>query len=605
MKRRDFLGHTAAAVPVVGSCGTKKEADDARGNRLNVVLIMTDDQGYGDIGCHGNTLIKTPNLDAFYADSVRMKRFFVSPTCSPTRASLLTGRHEFRCGISHTIMGRSLIREDEVTIADVLSEAGYKTGMFGKWHLGDNHPCRPMDKGFGECFYHGGGGITQTPDYWGNTYFSPTVNHNGEFVKTDGYCTDVFFDAAMRWIETHGNRPFFAYITPNAAHDPLQVAESYSKPYEDMGLDQVSSKFYGMITNIDENFGRFTSFLREKGLENNTLVIFMTDNGSSQACGHHLFNDRMRGCKGTPHEGGVRVPCFFRLPGRFEGGRDIGTVAGQVDMLPTLAELCGGKLPENRTLDGASILPLLDGKTDERRDPMYFAHVGRWPADAAPEDFKYKNCSVRDSRFRFVNDSELYDMNADPGETGNVIERFPDDVRRLRDAYDAWWNGILPRVSEPQRISLGAPEEPKSRLCCMDWGPSSVTPGEPDMRVYFWVQDFIAAIVRGDKEYQGRPVKQGTMGAWRTNVVRDGRYAVTLRLVPAEAPADLGILKAGDACVRCGGEIHKSPIEAGAAFVRFDLPLTKGPLDLECWFTGQRADGEPNGAYYADVEYLG
>ena len=318
MKKRDFLQLlTYSGTGALITAGLPKPLQSQSSGfpeRPNIIIVMTDDQGYGELGCHDNPIIKTPHLDRFHKESTRFTRFFVSPTCTPTRAGLLTGRHEFRCGISHTILGRSLLREDEVTIADVLSQAGYRTGLFGKWHLGDNYPCRPMDNGFRECFYHGGGGITQTPDYWGNTYFSPTINHNGRWEKSDGYCTDVFFDAALNWIEHNRNQPFFALITPNTPHLPHQVSERYSKPYEDQGLDPEAAKFYGMITNIDDNMGKLVKKIQTLGIEKQTLIIFMTDNGSAQACNYNLFNAGMRGCKGSAHEGGVRVPCFFRWP---------------------------------------------------------------------------------------------------------------------------------------------------------------------------------------------------------------------------------------------------------------------------------------------------
>jgi arylsulfatase A-like enzyme len=283
----------------------------------NVLLIMTDDQGYGDFACHGNPILKTPNLDRLHAASVRLTNFHVDPTCSPTRSALMTGRYSSRTGVWHTVMGRSLLCRDEVTMADVFTASGYKTGIFGKWHLGGNYPYRPGERGFGEVLTFGGGGaIGNTPDVWGNNYFDDTLRHNARLEKMSGYCTDVFFAAATRFIEENKDRPFFCYLPTNAPHAPYNVAERYSKPYWDRGVPEQRANFYGMIANIDENVGRLLDRLRELKLEENTLVVFLTDNGTAAGTDAKGggFNAGMRGFKGSEYEGGHRVPCFFRWP---------------------------------------------------------------------------------------------------------------------------------------------------------------------------------------------------------------------------------------------------------------------------------------------------
>ena len=611
MKRRDFLGQMTAGGMLAFGAGANQRPAAAQSRTLphrpNVILVMTDDQGYGDLGCHGNRDIRTPNIDRFYQESARFNHFFVSPTCSPTRAGLLTGRHEFRCGISHTILGRSLLREDEVTIADVLSGAGYRTGIFGKWHLGDNYPCRPMDRGFQECFYHGGGGIGQTPDFWGTSYFNPVINHNGTCKRTRGYCTDVFFNAALNWIGRNRDLPFFAYITPNAPHTPLDVPESFARSYQERGLGPDAAKFYGMIANIDQNIGRLVMRIRDMGLEENTLIIFLTDNGSAQACRLGLHNGGMRGCKGTAHEGGVRVPCFFRWPGKLETGRDIASIAAHVDILPTLAALCGASLPRDRKLDGVSLLPLLAGERDELPDRHLITHVGRWPADVDPRDCKYERCSVRSQRFRLIENRELYDMENDPGETVNVIDRFPEAVAQMRQSYDRWWDEVLPVLRSTQHIKLGAPEENPLTLSCMDWGSSMVSPGDPDWRkVPFWKQDCLASLAVG-KTYlmDSTPAKQGTMGSWAVEFTRSGRYLMTLRKLPSQALEAANALNDGTAHIVCGNTRYYERIAPGATSVSFELDCTPGTARLECWFTGQREDGNPSGAYFVDVHFLG
>ncbi|MBL7222603.1 MAG: arylsulfatase [Candidatus Brocadiae bacterium] len=445
-----------------------RAADDAWPHP-NVVLVITDDQGYGELACHGNPIIRTPHLDALHAQSVRFTAFHVSPTCAPTRASLMTGRHEFRNGVTHTIHERERLGLKGTTLAQMLKQAGYTTGIFGKWHLGDQEPYQPQNRGFDEVFIHGAGGIGQSypgscGDAPGNKYFDPAIRHNGSFVKTQGYCTDIFFTQALRWIKQSKDRPFFAYITTNAPHGPLVCPQSYSKPYVDAGLDPAAAAFYGMITNIDNNVGLLLEKLDAWGLAEKTLVIFMTDNGSAQAGPRGgrrrrkgkaapepapkvkaLYNAGMRGKKGSPYEGGTRVPGFFRWKGRTPEGVDVGALAAHVDIFPTLAELCGGKLPAGVKLDGRSLVPLLRDPKAEWPDRTLFTHVGRWGKGQAAQS-KFRACSVRSQRYRLVNNRELYDITNDPGEKTNVIAKHPDVVAAMRKAYDQWWAEVLPAM---------------------------------------------------------------------------------------------------------------------------------------------------------------
>ncbi|MGQ9573928.1 MAG: arylsulfatase [Thermoguttaceae bacterium] len=435
-------GALLGILPWLVLCGASR--GELAGSRPNIILIMTDDQGYGELGCHGNPIIQTPHLDRMHGQSVRLTDFHVSPTCSPTRASLMTGRHEFRSGVTHTIMERERLSLKAVTIAQVLQSAGYTTGIFGKWHLGDEDPYQPDRRGFDEVFIHGAGGIGQTypgscGDAPGNTYFNPAILHNGLFEKTQGFCTDVFFGQALKWIEeqSKGQRPFFAYITPNAPHAPYVCPEQWSKLYEDKGLSADAMAYYGMITNIDQNVGKLLTKLDQWGIQARTLVIFMTDNGHSIG---RLYNAGMRGQKGTPYQGGTRVPAFFRWPGTLKPG-DVSRLTAHIDLFPTLAELAGARIPEQVKLDGRSLLPLLEDPNAPWPDRFLFVHVGRWPKGKAAES-KYANCAVRTARFRLVNNKELFDILADPGETRNLIDQYPEQVARMRAAYDQWWEEI-------------------------------------------------------------------------------------------------------------------------------------------------------------------
>jgi arylsulfatase A-like enzyme len=421
----------------------------------NIILVLTDDQGYGDLGCHGNPILKTPNLDRFHSESVRFTDFQVSPTCAPTRSALMTGRHEFRNGVTHTILERERLTLKATTIAQALKRAGYTTGIFGKWHLGDEDAYQPDRRGFDEVFIHGGGGIGQTypgscGDAPGNTYFNPAIKHNGRFEKTTGYCTDLFFAQAWKWIaqKRNGRRPFFVYLTPNAPHAPLQCPAAYEKTYAGKVPPNVA-KFYGMISNIDDNFGRLLAKLKEWNLERDTLVIFMTDNGGT--AGVATYNAGMRGSKATPYNGGTRVPSFWRCPAMFEGGFDVNQLTAHIDIFPTLAELAGATHSDRikRQVEGRSLVPLLKNPQAAWPDRVLFTHVGRWERGKAAES-KYALCSVRDLRYHLVNASKqsedwaLFDPKNDPGEKNNVIAAHPDVFRQLKRAFDQWWADTQP-----------------------------------------------------------------------------------------------------------------------------------------------------------------
>ncbi len=423
----------------------------------NIVIVMPDDVGYGDFSCLGNPVIKTPNIDALHAQSVRFLDFHVSPTCAPTRAALMTGRHEFKSGVTHTINERERLSLKATTLPQLLKTAGYTTGIFGKWHLGDEDAYQPGKRGFDEAFIHGAGGIGQTypgscGDAPGNTYFDPAILHNGIFEKTKGYCTDVFFSEALSWMDAKrkGRQPFFAYITPNAAHAPLQVRKEDADRYRGKVPEDVA-KFYGMIANIDDNVGLLAAKLKDWGLEENTLLIFLTDNGGT--VGVPIFNAGMRGAKVTPYQGGTRVPSFWRWPARFKGGRDVSTLTCHYDISQTLAAITGTALSGDlkQQFEGRDLGPLLDGQTPRWPDRTFITHVGRWPKGKV-NDFRYRACSIRDARYSLVMNSELYDLQLDPGEKTNIAREHPEIVNRLRAAYDAWWAGVLPRLDNEDAV---------------------------------------------------------------------------------------------------------------------------------------------------------
>lgn len=425
------------------------------GARPNIVLIMPDDMGYADMACHGNPLIQTPNLDRLHAESLRFTDFHVSPTCAPTRSALMTGRHEFKNGVTHTIEERERLTLDAVTLAEMLQRAGYVTGIFGKWHLGDEDPYQPTERGFDEVFIHGAGGIGQSypgscGDAPGNTYFDPVVRYNGRFVRTQGYCTDVFFAKAFQWIDEvrSGEQPFFAYITPNAPHSPLiSPGDRYEMAYAGKSnggklLNENDVAYYAMISNIDENVGRLIAGLAERDLDRNTLVIFMCDNGGTHT---HLFSGGFRGRKGTPYHGGTHSPSFWRWSGTLQPGVDCSALAAHIDVFPTLAALAGAEhSPEEQAqVEGRSLVSLLADPQAPWPNRILVSHVGRWPRGLAQQKHK-ENYSIRNSRYRLINDQELYDLQADPGEQHDVIADHPSIVDELRSQYDKWWAEIAP-----------------------------------------------------------------------------------------------------------------------------------------------------------------
>jgi len=572
---------------------------DQSATRPNVVLIITDDQGYGDMACHGNPVLKTPHLDRLSNQSVRLTNFHVDPTCSPTRAALMTGRYSTRTGVWHTVMGRHMPRPDEVMMPSLFADSGYRTAIFGKWHLGDSYPYRPQDRGFQEVLVHGGGGVGQIPDYWGNDYFDDTYFHNGRPRKFEGYCTDVFFREAIRFITTNRAQPFFVYLTTNAPHGPYRVPEMYSQPYDDkVGDDPELAKFYGMIANIDENVGRLLTRLNELELDSNTIVIFMTDNGTARGAsfsdnrgneGELLsgYNAGLRGRKGSPYEGGHRVPCFVRWPaGGLSPSMERGQLTAHLDLLPTLMELCQLNRPAGIQFDGRSLAGLLSGKAEQWPKRTLFAHHQELPAVE-----KHRFGCVMAANWRLIarNDLEpmprfeLYDIAVDPGQDTNLSDRRPDVVRQLRAAYDDWWNSLAEEFDNDSEIILGDDRANPTRLTCFEW--------------------------HGSRRWSQRNVLSASVdnGPWAVEVARAGSYEITLRRWPEEVDAPITAaveggqpIEAVEAKIRIGKVEASQPIPAGASAVQFTIRLQQGKTRLQTWLID--ATGKSRGAYYAKVE---
>ncbi|QTN32295.1 arylsulfatase [Akkermansiaceae bacterium] len=570
------IAASIAAAAGIGICETRA----AEKRQPNVILIMTDDQGYGEISAHGNPVLKTPNLDTLHGESVRLTDFHVDPTCSPTRAALMTGRYSTRTGVWHTINGRSMLRPDELTLAELFRANGYDTAMIGKWHMGDNFPCRPQDQGFAHTVWHLGGGIGNGPDFWGNDYYDDTYLVNGKREKFEGYCTDVWFREAASYVERNKDKPFFLYLAPNAPHGPYFVPDRYSAPYIAAGLPETMAKFYGMIANIDENMGSFRAHLAKLGLAENTLLIFMTDNGTTagwidQGAGYEYFNAGMRGWKSSAWDGGHRVPCFWHWPaGKLEGGRDVPQLTAHIDVLPTLADLLGLEKPDGPAIDGVSLKANLLGGDAALPERTIFAHVQR--AFLPP---KWENSVAMNRKWRLIDGKELYDIAADPGQKKDIAAAHPEVAQRLRADYETWWASLKPAMDHTVRYVLGGEENPMT-LASHDW----LMPGVEQAA---WHQN---QIKRGD------PIK----GPWAVDVKQAGTYAITLRLWPDYLEKAMHVTEARLAVAGVEETIAVKP-EATAASFRVTLPA--GPTMLET--TLIRADGKQSGAYFARIELTG
>ncbi|HUU37139.1 MAG TPA: arylsulfatase [Candidatus Desulfaltia sp.] len=575
--------------PLAGSGHPDRSQSSSMQKPPNVILIMTDDQGYGDLSCHGNSVLKTPHLDSLHAQSVRFTDFHVDPTCSPTRASLLTGRYSSRTGVWHTIMGRSQLRADETTMADIFLKNGYRTGIFGKWHLGDNYPYRPHDRGFDESLVIGGGAIGNAPDYWDNDYFDDTYKRNGEWEKAAGYCTDVFFDEAMKFILSSGDRPFFLYLPTNTPHWPHIVAEKYSDPYKEQVPERMAT-FYGMIANIDENIGRLLRFLKDSGLEENTILVFLTDNGTSfgletadDGRATAGFNVGMRGTKGSIYEGGHRVPCFIRWPkGGIGGGRDISFLSAHIDILPTLLDLCGLKSQGGAKIDGSSLAAHMQNPDFEPLKRILFVHSQR-------VDFpiKWRQCAVMTDRWRLINGRELYDMKDDPGQKTDIADGHPDVVAQLRGSYEKWWENISARFDEYTDIPIGTEFENPVVLTSHD--------------------------IHGQVAWDHVHVRRNTphSGFWAVDFKREGRYRIRVMRWPEESgipildtPEGATEMQATHARLKVADFDETLPIGDKDRAVEFEVTVKKGRTRLQAWLIDCRSNGRVNSAFYVYVKKI-
>jgi arylsulfatase A-like enzyme len=617
-----FLSGSVALTVLLAGCVENNDTEnhDAKNQgagvteqpgRPNIVLVMTDDQGYGDLGMHDNPIVKTPQIDQLASESHRFTNFHVDPTCSPTRSALMSGQYSLRAGVWHTVMGRHMLSDRHHTLPEALRDAGYNTAMVGKWHLGDNYPFRPQDQGFDHVLIHGGGGVGQAPDYWGNTQFDDTYFLNGETRHYPGFVTDVWFDEAIDYVQKNagGDEPFFLYVSTNAPHRPWRAPEEYIAPYRELGLEDGMAKFYAMITNLDDNIARLRTALRDADIEDNTIFIFMTDNGSAlaqiskgepaslmsdearAAIGQEIetLNSHMRGGKASTYDGGHRVPFFIRWPaGDLDEARDIDDLTAHVDILPTLLDLAGIDIDDIDT-DGISLVPALKDVVELPDRTMVVTNQRVLHPDP---DRPY---SVMQGSWRYVHAEqgggvELFDLATDPGQTNNIIEQHPERTQAMARSYEDWWQHTTGAGTPTTRPIVGSDAENPLRISAMDWLAPSTD------QVPWWPG------FGEEKKGNGWLGREGDfqLSPWALKVAEKGTYRITLYL--HDEPAQK-VIPHGYAHLQMNGELSSQELVEGSVSSTFEVSLDAGDLDVTAWFDdGGEAPGQALAAFYLYFE---
>jgi len=565
----------------------KSETD----KRPNVIIILSDDQGYGDLSCHGNPVLQTPALDKLYNESIRFSNFHASPQCTPSRGELMSGLDALNNKASSVGAGRGFMRQDIVTMPEVFKENGYKTGIFGKWHLGDIYPDRPMDRGFDKSIWFKGWGLLSETEF-DNDYYRTRYLDSLNFVQSDKYCTDLWFDQAMKWMGEMSSKqkPFFTYISLNVTHGPFHSPKADAEFYQDK-VDKSTANFFGMIRNMDQNVERLDKWLEEKNLKDNTIVIFMTDNGGTG--GVSFYNAGMRGKKESNYEGGHRVPLFIRWPQEQFGKPRTVTYATQIqDLLPTFIDVFGFKLNHQQKFDGESLKPLL--QENKLKDRMFVVQYG---GNKQPE--KYFSCVVWDN-WRLVGKDELYDLKKDPGQKLNVADRFPKELKQMRTFYDKWWANVSPGLDTLSHLLIDADKENPVVLCANDWSEGYINTQ--------W------AVAQASGDPKGGP--------WQIFVKESGKYQLELSRWPFHLNRSLTIagpkkavggtvLRPGKAVPIASGYVsvnNNVPISANntttnAKKITIDIDINAGKNTLQAWFKDK--DGQDLcGAYFVRVKKL-
>ncbi len=506
---RIYFAFAILFVVIVQSCNTVEIKSE---KKPNVILILTDDQGYGDLSCHGNPYINTPNIDKLYKESVRFTNFHVDPTCAPTRAALMTGKYAHNVGVWHTISGGNHLQSAEITMANVFKNSGYKTALFGKWHLGSNYPYRPMDRGFDEWLGQGDGGTGTTYDYFYNDRVNDYYWHNGERTQIKGFAPDVFYNSAIDFINKNKeeDKPFFIYLPTYLPHDPHTLPDPAWAETDNPDVSKYVSYFFKGIERIDWNINKLRNTLEQLNLAENTIIIFMSDNGGT--AGVKLFNAGMRGRKGQVYEGGHRVPFFMHWSkGNLKHGADVNDLTSHIDLLPTLMDLCNIKPENSIDFDGRSFKTQLFNSEEKLPERTLFVETQR-----TQKAIPWKNTVGMTNRWRLIDDIELYDIKNDPAQTNNVFEKHPEIVKNIRDSHKKYWAKVTPNDREKPKFIIGNKNDKETFLTPSDWYLANAP----------WNHAQVAA---GSKQ----------VGEWYITVEKEGLYRFEVCRWPKEANATI------------------------------------------------------------------
>lgn len=542
-------------------------------SRPNVVIVLIDNHGYYELSRNGHKIVQTPRIDKLSEESVYFSDFNAPPFCSPSRTELLTGRYALRAGVHDTVGGVSILHQDEQTIADILQGQGYRTAVFGKWHLGLSYPYAPKFRGFEEVFIHGGGGVSQLEDYYGNNHLDATFEHNGQYVKSRGYSTDVLFDQGIDFIGRNREQPFFCFISTPAVHFPTLKHPDNTQRLLDRGVeDSKELAIYSMIENVDDNVGRLLDYLEEIEMRENTLVILASDQGvNDRGAVTHRAGEFIN--RGVQYDEKHQVYCMIQYPKLTDKNAGIkNEVAGMVDIVPTILDLCSIKSPDN--LDGQSLKPLLAGSGGWDSERKLIVQCPR-----TRERKKWGNVSVKYKQWRFVDGKELYNIQKDRGQTANLIKDHPDLVSKLTREYEKFWNSLPAWEDLISPHILGHEEAPSVRLNGMDWYIGD----------HPWAQQGL--------------VKTTSQGAWLVEIVNNGRYRFELRRYPREASKAIG---AAEAAVSIGDHKSQVNLEMSDKKAVVEMNLKKGKYDMQTFFKDDTKPDEVKnwGAYYVYVDYL-
>lgn len=583
-----LLGGVAASL---ASCASEMDQ-----RQPNVIVVLTDDQGIANLSCLGNEYISTPAIDKFYEQSVRMTDFHVSPLSTPTRSAIISGRYPIRNGAWATFKGRDMLLHEQQTIAEVFQSGGYSTGLFGKWHLGDNYPSRATDCGFDLAVQHSSGGVGELSDYWGNSYFDDMYLVNNKPTQFEGYCTDVWFAEAQKFMEQQkeAKKPFFVYLATNAPHSPHIAPEKNTKNYEAVAEKGIikDAAYYGQIENIDENFARLEAYLEESGLANNTILIFTTDNGAPPA--DNPFTMGYRGGKASQLEGGHRVPFFIRWPkAGVEGGVDVGGLGSHVDILPTLASMCGVEVDKKLDLDGIDISKAILREGSIPEDRVAFIHHRQ----TYLPPFDENKSVIMQGKWRLLNGKQLYDVVADRPQKKDVAKQHPEVVKELLAANRAYmaktkrqeaYKNLVPSVVDKSK-------QPVTKLTIQHaigdgpglWKPEQIAEGIKNKNSAYMIElledsKLRISLARWPRECQG-----------------------LIHGVPSENPKKLfkyKVVKPETASLKIGNEdAEVKAVSARAREVVFEKQLPAGRHRIDARFT---EGGKDFGAYYVYVEQI-